>query len=400
MIRNLLHPQAIIVNLSWPQQSLMFSCASGGETICESVWGRYTRKILSRYYANNLCQPENNFCQKQRPLHYSLWKTKNCCKSSKEIFAHFGKQVLTTASIPKENFCSIVGKTREKRQDLEQKATTNIQTLCPVNHTSWINIGTKEVIRKAPCEVLFTSTEQDKYAEERLAVAKAFPSFIAEPYNKTFDKILQKTKAQIHNSPSWKIPWTEEPGRLQSMGSLRVRYDWATSLSRIGQGNGNPLQCSCLENPRDGGVWWAAVYGVTQSQTQLKWLSSSSSANQTQIRFPEKKKQQVPQDLDFLKKILENTPEKTTPIDVEMKLQHKCTIGPNCNSVQEILKRTGVSTEISPSYSMSDSVAYHYKPESLRKEFTEDYLKTKIYTLSSISAPSWLHRFVIGTKRS
>ena len=184
------------------------------------------------------------------------------------------------------------------------------------------------------------------------------------------------------------------------MGSLRVRYDWATSLSRIGQGNGNPLQCTCLENPRDGGVWWAAVYGVTQSQTQLKWLSSSSSANQTQIRFPEKKKQQVPQDLDFLKKILENTPEKTTPIDVEMKLQHKCTIGPNCNSVQEILKRTGVSTEISPSYSMSDSVAYHYKPESLRKEFTEDYLKTKIYTLSSISAPSWLHRFVIGTKRS
>ena len=42
------------------------------------------------------------------------------------------------------------------------------------------------------------------------------------------------------------------------------------SLSRIGEGNGNPLQCSCLENPRDGGAWWAAVYGVTQSQTRLK----------------------------------------------------------------------------------------------------------------------------------
>ena len=47
-------------------------------------------------------------------------------------------------------------------------------------------------------------------------------------------------------------------------------------LSRIGEGNGNPLQYSCLENPRDGGAWWAAVYGVTQSWTQLKWLSSSS----------------------------------------------------------------------------------------------------------------------------
>ena len=48
-------------------------------------------------------------------------------------------------------------------------------------------------------------------------------------------------------------------------------------LSCIGEGNGNLLQCSCLENPRDGGAWWAAVYGVTQSWTPLKWLSSSSS---------------------------------------------------------------------------------------------------------------------------
>ena len=79
---------------------------------------------------------------------------------------------------------------------------------------------------------------------------------------------------------AWKIPWTEEPGRLQSMGSLRVRHDWETSLSLscIGEGHGNPLQCSCLENPRDGGAWWAVVYGVAQSQTRLKRLSSSSSS--------------------------------------------------------------------------------------------------------------------------
>ena len=46
------------------------------------------------------------------------------------------------------------------------------------------------------------------------------------------------------------------------------------SLSRIGEGNGNPLQCSYLENPSDGGAWWAAVYGIAQSRTRLKWLSS------------------------------------------------------------------------------------------------------------------------------
>ena len=70
---------------------------------------------------------------------------------------------------------------------------------------------------------------------------------------------------------AWKIPWTAKPGRLQSMGSLESdtteRLHFHFSLSRIGQGNGNPLQCSCLENPRDGGAWWAAVYGVAQSDT-------------------------------------------------------------------------------------------------------------------------------------
>ena len=76
---------------------------------------------------------------------------------------------------------------------------------------------------------------------------------------------------------AWRVPWTEEPGGLQSMGSRRVgheRLPFHFSLPCIGEGNGNPLQCSCLENPRDGGAWWAAVYVVTQSQTGLKGLSS------------------------------------------------------------------------------------------------------------------------------
>ena len=80
---------------------------------------------------------------------------------------------------------------------------------------------------------------------------------------------------------AWKIPWTEEPGRLQSMGSLRVGHDISDftvtfSLSCTGEGNGNPLEGSCLENPRDGGAWWATVYRVAQSRTRLKRLSSSN----------------------------------------------------------------------------------------------------------------------------
>ena len=68
-------------------------------------------------------------------------------------------------------------------------------------------------------------------------------------------------------------PW----GRQESVMTERLHFHF--SLSRNGEGNGNPLQCSCLENPRDGRAWWAAVYGVAQSQTRLKWLSSSSSSN-------------------------------------------------------------------------------------------------------------------------
>ena len=83
--------------------------------------------------------------------------------------------------------------------------------------------------------------------------------------------VLEKAMASHSSTFAWKIPWTEELGGLQSMGSLESdtteQLPFHFSLSFIGEGNGNPLQCSCLENPRDGGAWWAAVYGVAQSRT-------------------------------------------------------------------------------------------------------------------------------------
>ena len=100
---------------------------------------------------------------------------------------------------------------------------------------------------------------------------------LRKPVNTSFYcENLEKAMAPHSSTLAWKIPWPEEPGRLQSMGWWRVGHDWATSLSFIGEGNGNPLQCSCLENPRDGGTWWASIYGVAQSRTPLKRLSSSN----------------------------------------------------------------------------------------------------------------------------
>ena len=73
-------------------------------------------------------------------------------------------------------------------------------------------------------------------------------------------------------------PW----GREESDTTVRLHF----SLSCVREGHGNPLQCSCLENPRDGGAWWAAVYGVAQSRTRLRRLSSSSSSKCNILTVP------------------------------------------------------------------------------------------------------------------
>ena len=86
---------------------------------------------------------------------------------------------------------------------------------------------------------------------------------------------IQHTLCPLEQSSFYRAlgcgPW----GREESDMTERLHFHF--SLSCTGEGNGNPLQCSCLENPRDGGAWWAAVYGVPQSRTRLKRLSSSSS---------------------------------------------------------------------------------------------------------------------------
>ena len=82
---------------------------------------------------------------------------------------------------------------------------------------------------------------------------------------------------------AWKIPWMEEPGRLQSMGSLRARHDWATSLSLFTfmhwRRKWQPTPAFMPGESQSGGAWWAAASGVAQSRTRLKRLSSSSSSN-------------------------------------------------------------------------------------------------------------------------
>ena len=106
--------------------------------------------------------------------------------------------------------------------------------------------------------------------------------------DKKLESPKEKAMAPHSSTPAWKIPWTEGPGRLQSMGSLRVRHDWATSLSLFTfihwRRKWQPTPVFLPGELRDRGAWWAAVYGVAQSWTRLKRLSSSSSKEHPELR--------------------------------------------------------------------------------------------------------------------
>ena len=96
---------------------------------------------------------------------------------------------------------------------------------------------------------------------------------------------LEKEMAPHSSTLAWKVPWTEEPGRLQSMGSLRIGHDSVTSLSLFSlftfthwRRKWQPTPGFLPGESQGRGAWWAAIYGVAQSQTRLKQLSSSSSS--------------------------------------------------------------------------------------------------------------------------
>ena len=113
----------------------------------------------------------------------------------------------------------------------------------------------------------------------------SFPFLLQSPFpfwSQTIPSSNHQVMAPHSSTLAWKSPWTAEPGRLQSMGSLRVGHDWETSLSLFTSLHWRrKWQLTPVFWPGEsqgwGGAWWAAVYGVAQSRTRLKQLSSSSS---------------------------------------------------------------------------------------------------------------------------
>jgi len=127
----------------------------------------------------------------------------------------------------------------------------------------------------------------------------SFKIYLEEDHDRVSVKcILVCAYAKLHSLQSWHPTPVLLPGKSHGQRSLVGCSPWGCkqsdtterlhfhfSLSCIGEGNGSPLQCSCLENPREGGAWWTAVYGVAQSWTWLKWLSSSNNESQSSFKL-------------------------------------------------------------------------------------------------------------------
>uniref|UniRef100_A0A8D3EBC5 Vigilin n=1 Tax=Scophthalmus maximus TaxID=52904 RepID=A0A8D3EBC5_SCOMX len=140
------------------------------------------------------------------------------------------------------------------------------------------------------------------------------------------------------------------------------------------------------------------LVGEMMQETSARINVPPPSVNKTEIVITGEK-EQVALAVAMIKKIYEEKKKSTTTIAVEVKKsQHKYVIGPKGNTLQEILEKTGVSVEIPPSDSSSETVILRGEPDRLGQALTEVYAKANSYNVSSVSAPSWLHRFIIGKK--
>uniref|UniRef100_A0A3B3TUN7 Vigilin n=1 Tax=Poecilia latipinna TaxID=48699 RepID=A0A3B3TUN7_9TELE len=140
------------------------------------------------------------------------------------------------------------------------------------------------------------------------------------------------------------------------------------------------------------------IVGEMMQETGARINVPPPSVNKNEIVITGEK-EQVALAVTLIKKIHEEKKKSTTTIAVEVKKsQHKYVVGPKGNTLQEILDRTGVSVEIPPSDNSSETVILRGEPDRLGQALTEVYAKANSYTVSSVSAPSWLHRFIIGKK--
>uniref|UniRef100_A0A663LSS0 Vigilin n=1 Tax=Athene cunicularia TaxID=194338 RepID=A0A663LSS0_ATHCN len=278
--------------------------------------------------------------------------------------------------------------------DIMQKTGAHLElSLAKDQGLSIMVSGKLEAVMKARKEIVARLQTQ---ASATVAIPKEHHRFVIGKNGEKLQDLELKTATKIQ------IPRPDDPSNQIKItgtkeGIEKARHEILLISAEQDKRAVERLDVEKVYHPFIAGPYNKLVSELMQD-TGTRINIPPPSVNKTEIVFTGEK-EQLAQAVARVKKIYEEKKKKTTTIAVEVKKsQHKYVIGPKGNSLQEILEKTGVSVEIPPTDSSSETVILRGEPEKLGQALTEVYAKANSFTVSSVSAPSWLHRFIIGKK--
>ncbi|TRY72786.1 hypothetical protein DNTS_029738 [Danionella cerebrum] len=253
--------------------------------------------------------------------------------------------------------------------------------------------GKLDSVMKARKEIVSRLQTQ---ASATVAIPKEHHRFVIGKSGEKLQELELKTATKIQ------IPRPEDPSNLIKIsgtkeGLEKARHEILLISAEQDKRAVERMNIEKVYHPFLTGAYNKLV-GELMQETGARINVPPPSVNKTEIVITGEK-EQVALAVAKIKIIYEEKKKNATTIAVEVKKsQHKYVIGPKGNTLQEILDRTGVSVEIPPLDSSSETVILRGEPARLGQALTEVYAKANSYTVSSVSAPSWLHRFIIGKK--
>ncbi|KAK3556433.1 hypothetical protein QTP70_008283 [Hemibagrus guttatus] len=253
--------------------------------------------------------------------------------------------------------------------------------------------GKLDAVMKARKEIVSRLQTQ---ASANVAIPKEHHRFVIGKNGEKLQELELKTATKIQ------IPRPEDPSNLIKIsgtkeGLEKAKHEILLISAEQDKRAVERLNIDKVYHPFITGAYNKLV-GEMMQETGARINIPPPSINKTEIVITGEK-EQVAVAMAMIKKIYEEKKRNVTTIAVEVKKsQHKYVIGPKGNTLQEILDKTGVSVEIPPPDSSSETVILRGEPDRLGQALTEVYAKANSYTVSHVSAPSWLHRFIIGKK--
>ncbi|MGH0140316.1 UNVERIFIED_CONTAM: hypothetical protein FKN15_071218 [Acipenser sinensis] len=310
------------------------------------------------------------------------------------ISAEQDKRAVERVTVEKVYHPFITGPFNKVVSDMMQETGARINVPPPsVNKTEIVITGEKEQVAQAVILIKKIYEEKKKNVTTiAVEVKKSQHKYVIGPKGNSLHEILEKTGVSVEipstDSSSETVILRGEPDRLgQALTEVYAKDKRAVERVTVEK----------VYHPFITGPFNKVVSDMMQ-ETGARINVPPPSVNKTEIVITGEK-EQVAQAVILIKKIYEEKKKNVTTIAVEVKKsQHKYVIGPKGNSLHEILEKTGVSVEIPSTDSSSETVILRGEPDRLGQALTEVYAKANSYTVASVSAPSWLHRFIIGKK--